>query len=59
MTRKRVTTKPKPPSRNRLTRPTPPRYEADDGPLTDEQCAEIERLAPQKGFSSSTKNRLF
>jgi len=42
-----------------LARQTLPRYEADNGPLTDEQYAVIERLVPQKGFVSSKKNRLF
>ncbi len=42
-----------------LARQTLPRYEADNGPLTDEQYAAIERLVPQKGFISSRKNRLF
>ena len=42
-----------------LARQTLPRYEADNGPLTDEQYAAIEKLVPQKGFVSSKKNRLF
>lgn len=42
-----------------LARQTLPRYEADNGPLTDEQYAAIEKLVPQKGFISSKKNRLF
>ncbi|HEY8069932.1 MAG TPA: hypothetical protein VIF38_13705 [Burkholderiales bacterium] len=42
-----------------LARQTLPRYEADNGPLTDEQYAVIERLVPQKDFVSSKKNRLF
>ena len=42
-----------------LARQTLPRYKADNGPLTDEQHAAIERLVPQKGFISSKKNRLF
>ena len=37
---------------------TLPRYEMDDGPLTDEQMKEIEKLVPQKGFVGS-KRRLF
>ena len=52
MNRQRVAAKPKPPSSKGLTRRTPPRYEADDGPLSDEQYAAIERLVPQKGFIS-------
>jgi hypothetical protein len=42
-----------------LARQTLPRYEADNGPLTDEQYAAIDKLVPQKGFVSSKKNRLF
>ena len=42
-----------------LARQTLPRYEADNGPLTDEQYAAIEKLVPQKGFVSDRKNRLF
>ena len=42
-----------------LARQTLPRYEADNGPLTDQQYAAIEKLVPQKGFTSSKKNRLF
>jgi hypothetical protein len=42
-----------------LARQTLPRYEADNGPLTDEQYAAIEKLVPQKGFVSSKKHRLF
>jgi antitoxin component of RelBE/YafQ-DinJ toxin-antitoxin module len=42
-----------------LARQTLPRYEADNGPLTDEQYSAIEKLVPQKGFVSSKKNRLF
>ena len=42
-----------------LARQTLPRYEADNGPLTDEQYAAIEKLVPQQGFVSSKKNRLF
>lgn len=42
-----------------LARQTLPRYEADNGPLTDEQYAAIEKLVPQKSFISSKKNRLF
>ena len=42
-----------------LAKQTLPRYEADNGPLTDEQYAVIGRLVPQKGFVSSKKSRLF
>jgi hypothetical protein len=42
-----------------LARQTLPRYEADNGPITDEQYSAIEKLVPQKGFVSSKKNRLF
>ena len=41
-----------------LARQTLPRYEPDDGPLTDEQMAAIRKLAPQRGFVSQ-KKRLF
>ena len=41
-----------------LARQTLPRYEPDDGPLTDEQMAAIRKLVPQRGFVSS-KKRLF
>ena len=34
-----------------------PRYELDDGPLTDEQMDAIRRLQPQDGFKS--KKSLF
>ncbi len=42
-----------------LARQTLPRYEADNGPLTEEQYAAIEKLVPQRGFTRSKKNRLF
>lgn len=42
-----------------LARQTLPRYEADNGPLTDEQYAAIGKLVPQQGFVSSKKSRLF
>ncbi len=42
-----------------LARQTLPRYEADNGPLTDAQYSAIEKLVPQKGFVSGKKNRLF
>lgn len=42
-----------------LARQTLPRYEADNGPLTEEQYAAIEKLVPQEGFISNKKNRLF
>ena len=42
-----------------LARQTLPRYDADNGPLTDEQYSAIGKLVPQKGFVSSRKNRLF
>jgi hypothetical protein len=42
-----------------LARQMLPRYEADNGPLTDGQYSAIEKLVPQKGFVSSKKNRLF
>jgi hypothetical protein len=38
-----------------LARQTLPRYEPDDGPLTDEQMAAIRKLVPQRGFVSSKK----
>lgn len=41
-----------------LARHTLPRYEPDDGPLTDEQMAAIRTLVPQRGFVS-WKKRLF
>ena len=41
-----------------LARQTLPRYEVDNGPLTDEQYRAIEKQIPQQGFSSSRK-RLF
>ncbi len=41
-----------------LARQTLPRYESDDGPLTDEQMVAIRRLVPQRGFVSY-KKRLF
>ena len=41
-----------------LARQTLPRYEPDDGPLTDEQMAAIRKLVPQRGFISYEK-RLF
>ena len=41
-----------------LARQTLPRYEPDDGPLTAEQLAAIDKLVPQRGFVSS-KKRLF
>lgn len=37
---------------------TLPRYEMDDGPLTDEQYEEIRKRVPQAGFAGS-KRRLF
>ena len=37
---------------------TLPRYEVDDGPLTEKQHEEIRKLVPQAGFVSS-KRRLF
>ena len=42
-----------------LARQTLPRYEADNGPFTDEQYAAIGELVPQQGFVSSKKSRLF
>jgi len=41
-----------------LARQTLPRYEMDNGPLTDEQEAAIRKLVPQHGFVG-TKKRLF
>ena len=41
-----------------LARQALPRYEPDDGPLTDEQLAAIRKRVPQRGFVSS-KKRLF
>ena len=41
-----------------LARQTLPRYEVDNGPLTDDQYRVIEEQVPQRGFSSSRK-RLF
>ncbi|MGH8704175.1 MAG: hypothetical protein ACREUO_02035 [Burkholderiales bacterium] len=41
-----------------LARQALPRYEPDDGPLTDEQMAAIRKLVPQRGFVSD-KKRLF
>ncbi len=41
-----------------LARQTLPRYEPDDGPLTDGQMAAIRKLVPQHGFTSY-KKRLF
>jgi len=41
-----------------LARQTLPRYEPDDGPLTDEQMDAIRKLVPQRGFVS-WKKRLF
>ena len=41
-----------------LARQTLPRYEADNGPLTERQMEEIRKLVPQRGFVS-TKKRLF
>ena len=40
-----------------LSRQTLPRYEPDDGPLTDEQMAAIRKLVPQGRFKPS--KRLF
>ena len=42
-----------------LARQTLPRYEADNGPLTQEQLNDIRKLVPQHGFVSSKKSRLF
>ncbi|HEY6720167.1 MAG TPA: hypothetical protein VI363_00895 [Burkholderiales bacterium] len=41
-----------------LAQQTLPRYEPDDGPLTDEQMAAIRKLVPQGRFVSY-KKRLF
>ena len=41
-----------------LARQTLPRYEPDDGPLTPEQLAAIDKLVPQHGFASSNKRML-
>ena len=41
-----------------LARQTLPRYEADNGPLTDEQYRNIEKRVPQTGFVS-TRKRLY
>ena len=41
-----------------FARQTLPRYEADDGPLSDEQLAAIEKRVPQRGFTS-TRKRLY
>ena len=41
-----------------LARQTLPRYEADNGPLTDEQYRAIGKQAPQEGFAS-TRKRLY
>lgn len=41
-----------------LARQTLPRYEADNGPLTEAQMDEIRKLVPQRGFVS-WKKRLF
>lgn len=41
-----------------LARQTLPRYEADNGPLTDEQYRKIEKQVPQTGFVS-TRKRLY
>jgi hypothetical protein len=38
-----------------LARQTLPRYEPDDGPLTDAQMAAIRELVPQRGFVSDKK----
>ena len=39
-----------------LARQTLPRYEPDDGPLTDEQMAAIRKLVPQRSFVSWKKS---
>jgi hypothetical protein len=36
-----------------LARQTLPRYEADNGPLTEEQLEAIDKLVPQRGFKAS------
>jgi hypothetical protein len=38
-----------------LARQTLPRYEIDNGPLTDEQYEAIEQQVPQEGFVSKRK----
>lgn len=38
-----------------LARQTLPRYEVDNGPMTDEQYGAIGKQVPQQGFSSSRK----
>lgn len=38
-----------------LARQTLPRYEADNGPLTDDQYGAIEKQVPQQGFTRSRK----
>ena len=38
-----------------LARQTLPRYEADNGPITEEQYGTIEKQVSQQGFSSSRK----
>jgi hypothetical protein len=39
-----------------FARQTLPRYEPDDGPLTSEQLAAIDKLVPQRGFISWKKS---
>jgi hypothetical protein len=39
-----------------LARQTLPRYEPDDGPLTEEQMAAIRKLVPQRSFVSWKKS---
>ncbi len=41
-----------------LARQTLPRYEVDNGPLTDAQHEAIEQAVPQQGFTS-TRKRLY
>ena len=41
-----------------LARQTLPRYEVDNGPLTDEQYRAIGKQVPQEGFTS-TRKRLY
>jgi DNA-binding MurR/RpiR family transcriptional regulator len=41
-----------------LARQTLPRYEVDNGPLSDEQYDAIEKQVPQAGFTS-TRKRLY
>jgi DNA-binding MurR/RpiR family transcriptional regulator len=41
-----------------LARQTLPRYEMDNGPLTDEQHNAIAEQVPQKGFTSTRKRLL-